>query len=169
MTSEFDLSSFVERLRILVRSHRDREALEVIEQLDDKHRHATQVLRLKSVAQAYTGDVRGAYEVLRELVTRDDNTIEDLYWAGQRAAEFGHYEDAETFLELAIKRAKDSGNHYYLECSILLRAYVRIHLRKFALAKEDLDELDEDAEICWSDRLEVITKNRLVRQLSKEN
>ncbi|HEX9447515.1 MAG TPA: hypothetical protein VF920_06020 [Dongiaceae bacterium] len=142
--------------------------MEAIEQLDEEHCRATQVLRLKSVAQAYTGDVEGAYAVLRELVTKHDSTIEDLYWTGQRAAEFGHYEDAEAFLGRAINRSKETEDHYYLGCSLLLRAYVRIHLRNFALAKEDLEEVDEEAaEISWADRLGPITKNGLIRQLNK--
>jgi hypothetical protein len=163
-----DLDPVVDRLWKLVRENRISDVLSTIEQLEEPVRSHTRIIRAKSVAHASAGgDINEAYAILRELATRADNSIEDLYWAGQRAAEFCDYKDAEAFLTSAIDRSKKEGKSYYLDCALLLRAYVRCHLRKLSAAKEDLEELaEDDTEIFWSSRLGHISKENLVRHLN---
>lgn len=163
-----DLDPIKDRLWQLIDANRGHDALSMMEQLEPTVRGHTDIMRLKSIAHAFAGgDINEAYAILREVAARSDNAIMDLYWAGQRAAEFCDYKDAETFLTLAIDRTKKESDSYYLNCSLLLRAYVRCHLRKMSEAKEDLEEVAEDeSEIFWSKRLGHISKENLVHQLS---
>jgi hypothetical protein len=158
----------VDRLRRLIEAKRGKEALAEIERLPEDMRNHTHILRLKSFAYGFPGgDINEVYALSRTLATREDNSIGDLYWVGQRAAEFCDYKDAEAFLTSAIDRSKGEGNSYYLNCALLLRAYVRCHLRKFAAAKEDIEEVaEDDTEIFWSDRLGHISKENLLHYLS---
>jgi|GEM_PF-4561865 len=158
----------VDRLRRLIDAKRGNEALAEIERLPEDRRNHTHILRLKSFAHGLPGgDINELYALSRTLATREDNSIGDLYWVGQRAAEFCDYKDAEAFLTSAIDRSKTEGNSYYLNCALLLRAYVRCHLRKFSEARKDLEEIPEDdTEIFWSSRLGHISKETLVHHLS---
>lgn len=163
-----DLDPTIDQLRRLIGQDRANDAISMIEQLEESARSHADVMRLKSIAHASAGgDLNEAYAILRELVTRPDSSIEDLYWAGQRAAEFCDYKDAEAFLTSAIDRSKREGNSYYLDCALLLRAYVRCHLRKLSEAKQDIEELaEDDTEIFWSRRLGHISKENLVHHLN---
>ncbi|HWT99066.1 MAG TPA: hypothetical protein VN229_15670 [Terriglobales bacterium] len=163
-----DLDLTIDQLWQLIDASRGNDAISMIEKLEDATRKHTDVMRIKSIAHASAGgDISETYAILRELVTRPDSSIEDLYWAGQRAAEFFDYKDAEEFLTSAIDRSKREDYSYYLNCALLLRAYVRCHLRKFSEAREDLDEIaEDDTEIFWSDRLGHISKENLVHHLS---
>jgi hypothetical protein len=167
MASSFDIDLFTKRLEALIHADRDKEALELIEELEEKHRHEPQVLRLELLALISIGGDERSLTIVRNLASREDRTIEDLYWTAQRAAEFAHYEEAESFLDVAIDKAKETGDHYYLDCSLLLRAYVRIRLQKFSLAKDDLRRVDdESAEITWSKHLGIISKHDLMRRIT---
>lgn len=163
-----DIDSTLDHLWQLIEADREDEALSTIEQLDPAVRERTDIMRLKSIAHVFVdGGISESYAILRELATRSDNSIEDLYWAGQRAVEFCDYKDAEIFLTLAIDRSKNESDSYYLDCALLLRAYVRCHLRKVLEAKEDLNEITEDdLEIFWSKKLGHISRKNLVHQLS---
>ncbi|HVI89533.1 MAG TPA: hypothetical protein VM659_14600 [Dongiaceae bacterium] len=163
-----DLDLTIDQLRQLIHANRENDAISLIEKLEESARKHTDVMRIKSIAHSSAGgDISEAYAILRELVTRPDSSIEDLYWAGQRAAEFCDYKDAEAFLTSAIDRSKKEDNSYYLNCALLLRAYVRCHIRKLSEAKEDLEEIaEEDTEIFWSSRLGHISKENLVHHLS---
>lgn len=168
MTST-ELDPIVERLWQLIREDREKDVLELIEQLEDKKRNHTQILRIKSFAHAFGrgGDKNEAYALLRDLATRPDNSSGDLYLAGQYAAEFCDYKDAEIFLSSAIDRSKEEDDPYYRNCSLLLRAFVRLHLRKSSLAKEDLDAVaDDEDEIFWSKKLGYISKENLRAHLN---
>jgi hypothetical protein len=166
MTPSSDLDSFVDHLQDLLVLLRHQDVLSTIERLAVTGTHTSSILRLKSRAQAGIGDTESAFATLRQLVIRGDDTPDDLYWAGQYAAELAHYEEAENLLSLSIDKAKATKEHYYLNCALLLRAYVRTHLRKFSAAGDDLKELDDDMRINWSDRLGVVTKTALLRHVS---
>lgn len=163
-----DLDPIMDNLWKLIDANRGNDALSMIEQLEPPVRGHTDIMRLKAIAHAFAGgDINEAYAILRELAARSDNSIEDLYWAGQRAAEFCDYRDAETFLTLAIDRSKKEKDSYYLDCSLLLRAYVRCYLRKISEAKEDLEEIaEDDTEIFWSSKLGHISVENLVHRLT---
>jgi len=163
-----DLDLTIDQLRQLIHANRENDAISLIEKLEESARKHTDVMRIKSIAHSSAGgDISEAYAILRELVTRPDSSIEDLYWAGQRAAEFCDYKDAEAFLTSAIDRSKKEDNSYYLNCALLLRAYVRCHLRKYLEAREDLEGIaEDDTEIFWSSRLGHISKENLVHHLS---
>jgi len=165
-----DFDPVLDRLHRLLDSRRVLEALRFIEELEEEKRNTTDILRLKCSAHSFpAGDINEAYAISRELAVRSDNNIGDLYLAGQRAAEFRDYKDAEAFLSSAIDRSKQEEDRYYLDCSLLLRAYVRLHLQKMSLVKEDLDEVaDDEGEIFWSKKLGYISKENLLACLSNQ-
>src|SRR5262249_33598787 len=111
----------MDQLRHLIDQDRGNDAISMIEQLEEPARSHTDVMRLKSIAHTIAGGgINEAYAILRELATRPESSIEDLYWAGQRAAEFCDYKDAEAFLTSAINRSKKESDSYYLNCALLL-------------------------------------------------
>jgi len=163
-----DSDPILDHLHRLLDSRRVLDALRFIEELKDDKRNTTEVLRLKCSAHSFpAGDINEAYAISRQLAARPDNNIGDLYLAGQRAAEFCDYQDADLFLSSAIDRSKQEDDRYYLDCSLLLRAYVRLQLGRTSLAKEDLDEVaDDEGEIFWSKKLGHISKEDLNARLS---
>jgi hypothetical protein len=96
--------------------------------------------------------------------------VSEIYLAGERAVEVSKFEDAEASLSDDLERERISGDGYYTESCLRLRAYPRIRLRKFALAKQDIDWAaeaadDDQTQIFWLRRIAPITTKSLADSL----
>lgn len=161
-----DPVTYLKKVESLVFGGRHQAALEMIEQIDNLEVDSSNILRLKSYAQLGVGDVDGSFATLQDVVASDDCLVDDIFAAGERAIELCRYADAEAYLTDVLEKQREAKDEYYTQTCLLMRAYARIRMRKFALAKEDIDGIEEETEVDWLTSAGLITKRSLLNSIS---
>lgn len=140
------------------------EALPPLTGADEQER-----IRLLALSQRGRGSTEGALSLLESALGSPHVRIEDFYFAGEFSLELQRLDKAFDYLSRAIAKSLAEGDKGYLDCGYLARAYIHVRNGNLALARNDLDAIeDDDGAINWIPNVPALNRAYLLN-LTKQS
>jgi tetratricopeptide (TPR) repeat protein len=104
--------------------------------------------------------------MLLERCAIDHDSIDSAqYFAGEHLVELGQFDKAMRYLSRCIEISESSDDGWYQDASYLLRAYCAAKLGKFAQARQDLENIDDDEPMSWLAVDPIVSRSSIVRMI----
>lgn len=146
---------------------------EALSRIEEKIRTETnnemlsELLVMKAQCHAGLGERDKAIQLLIKLLqTSGDANVP--YFLAELLAQSGEFEDAIINLTLTIDRSRERNENWFVSTALLLRSYCAVRTSRLDLAKQDIDNVEEDEEIFWLSNIPRITKQQVREMIIKK-
>jgi hypothetical protein len=101
------------------------------------------------------------------IIDGGQQTVGDLYFAGEYALQAGNYVAARRYFDQVIERAS-GGDPYYLGSSRLLAALASYQLQEDERCRAYLQRVDDNTEVLWLKGFDRVTKQMMSEALDRD-